>query len=96
MDYRHTIPKQIMNRESGKNPIFVSPMMLYFTKDEGAFGRFTLELLAADPKLIELKNLGVNMESAIYQGFKNFIPSINRLLCVRHLKLRDQKSWSSY
>ena len=25
------------------------------------------------------------MESAIYQGFKNFIPSINRLLCERHL-----------
>ena len=48
--------------------------MLHFTKDKGTFGRFALELLAADPKLIELKNLGVVMESAIYQGFKNFIP----------------------
>ena len=35
---RHIIPKQIMNLESGKNPMFVSPMTLYFTKDEGAFG----------------------------------------------------------
>ena len=61
------------NREPGKNPIFVGPMMLHFTKDEGAFGRFALEILAADPKLIELKNLGVDMVSAIYQGFKNFI-----------------------
>ena len=65
--------------------------MLHFTKDEGAFDRFALELLAADPKLIELKNLGVDMESAIYQGFKNFIPSINRLLCVINLKQRDEK-----
>ena len=55
--------------------------MLHFTKYECAFGRFSLEMLAADPKLIEMINLGVNMESAIYQGFKNFIPSINRLLC---------------
>ena len=61
------------NREPGKNPIFVGLMMLHFTKDEGAFGRFALEILAADPKLIELKNLGVDMVSAIYQGFKNFI-----------------------
>ena len=50
--------KRLINRESGKNPIFVGPMMLHFTKNEGAFGRFALELLAADPKLIELKNLG--------------------------------------
>ena len=31
------------------------------------------------------------MELAIYQGFKNFIPSVNRLLSVRHLKQRDEK-----
>ena len=69
--------------------------MLHFTKDEGAISRFALELLATDPKLIKLKKLGVDMESAIYQGFKNFIPSINRLLCVRHLK-QTKKNWTSY
>ena len=68
--------------------MFVGPMMLHFTKDEGAFGRFALELSAAYPKLIELKNLEVDMESAIYQGFKNFIPSINHLLCG-HFKQRE-------
>ena len=83
----------MVNCESGKNPIFLGPMMLHFTKDEGAFDRFALELLAADPKLIELKNLGVNMESAIYQGFKNFIPSINRLLCET-LKTEGRKKAS--
>ena len=83
--------KRFINREFGENPIFVGPMMLHFTKDEGTFGRIALELLAADPKLIELKNLGVDLESAIYQGFKSFIPSINRLLCVKHLKQRDEK-----
>ena len=69
--------------------------MFHFTKYEGAFGPFALELLATDPKLTELKNIGVDMESAIYQGFKNFMPSINRLLCVRHSK-RKKKSWTSY
>ena len=40
--------------------------MFHFIKDEGAFGRFALELLAADLKLIGLKNIGVDMESTIY------------------------------
>ena len=41
--------KRLINQESGKNPIFVGPMMFHFTKDEGAFSRFALELLATDP-----------------------------------------------
>ena len=36
--------------------------MFNFTKDEGTLGRFVLELLVADLKLIELKNIGVDME----------------------------------
>ena len=40
--------------------------MFHFTKYEGAFGPFALELLATDPKLTELKNIGVDIESAIY------------------------------
>ena len=78
--------KRFINRESEKNLIFLGRIMFYFTKGEGDFGQFALELLAADPKLVEPKNLGVDMQSAICQGFTNFIPSINRLLCVRHLK----------
>ena len=54
--------KRLINRESGKNPIFVGPIMFNFTKDEGALSRFVLELLVADLKLIELKNIGVDME----------------------------------
>ena len=50
--------------------------MFHFTKDEGALGRYVLERLAADPKLIERKNIGVDIESAIYQAFQNFIPPI--------------------
>ena len=83
--------KGLINRESEKNLIFLGRIMFYFTKGEGAFGQFALELLAADPKLVELKNLGVDMQSAICQGFTNFIPSINRLLCVRHLKHRYEE-----
>ena len=52
--------------------------MFHFTKDIGAFGRLSLELLAADPKLIELKNIGVDMESAIYQSFNPLVPGVHK------------------
>ena len=83
--------KRLINRASGNYPVFIGPMMLHFTKDENAFGRFALELLSADHELVGLKNIGVDMEKAIYRGFKNIIPSVSRLLCVRHLKQRDEK-----
>ena len=31
------------------------------------------------------------MESAIFNGFQDFIKPLKRLLCVRHLKQRDEK-----
>ena len=34
------------------------------------------------------------MESAIYSGFKKTIPSISRLVCVRHLKARGEPKLS--
>ena len=76
-----------MNLE--KNATFMGSM-LHCTKDEDTFGWFALKLLATDPKLIELKDLGFDMKSAIYQGFKNFIPSINHLLCEK-LKTEGRK-----
>ena len=44
--------------------------MLHFTKDKGTFGQFALELLATDPKLIELKNLGVDMSQQYIKALR--------------------------
>ena len=70
--------------------------MFHFTKYEGAFGRFALELLAADPKLTELKNIGVDMESAICQGFKKFHTINYPPIECETLKTGTKKSWASY
>ena len=45
---------------------------------------------AGNPKLIELKAVGVNMESAIYQGFKSNFKDLSQFICVRHLQQRDE------
>ena len=70
---------------TGKSPVFSRPRMFHFKKDEEAFRRFVLEICAGNPKLIELKAVGVDMESAICQGFKSIFKDLFRFICVVHL-----------
>ena len=64
--------------------------MIHFTKDKARFGRFALELIFSNSNLRALKKIGVDLESAIFEGFKSTIPSLNRLVCARHLMQRDE------
>ena len=82
--------KRIVKVENGKHPVHLGPIMLHFSKDKETFGRFALELLAASPDLKELKTIGVDLESAIFNGFKNIFPDLSRLICVGHLRKRDE------
>ena len=82
--------KRLLNPTTGKHPVFLGPVMLQFSKNEKTFGRFALELVSANPKLKHLKKIGVDFESAIFNGFSNIIPTVSRLICVHHLKKRDE------
>ena len=68
--------------------------MIHLTKDEYTLMHFALEILASNSKLYEIKRIGVDMESTTYNGFKKVIPSISRLVCVQHLKARDESTLS--
>ena len=46
--------------------------------------------VSANLKLKHLKKIGVDLESAIFNGFSNIIPTVSRLVCVHHLKKRDE------
>lgn len=43
-----TYKKWFMNLETKKHPVFLEPIMPLFTKDDGPFARFALELLHAN------------------------------------------------
>ena len=71
--------------------MFLGPCVFDFTKDEEAFIRFASEIRIGNSGLNDLKVLGVDMESEIYNGFKCYNQELSRLVCVRHLKKRDEK-----
>ena len=60
--------------------------MFHFKKVEETFGSWN----ACNPALKELKTIGVDMEIAIFTGFKIQNPGLSRHICVRHLKKRDE------
>ena len=82
--------KRLLNPTTGKHTVFLFPVMLHFSKNEKTFGRIALELVSANPKLKHLKKIGVDLESAIFNGFSNIIPTVSRLVCVHQLKKRDE------
>ena len=71
--------------------VFLGPCMFHFTKDEEAFSRFASEIRIGNSGLDDLKILGVDMESTIYNGFKCHNQELSRLVCVRHLKKHDKE-----
>ena len=68
---------------------------MHFTKDEGTFRKFCVELISANPHLIDLKKVGVDMEAAIFNGFQSVISKLLQLYCARHLRQRDEKAIDS-
>lgn len=83
--------KRLVRESSGAAPVFLGPCMFHFKKDEEAFSRFALEMRIGNSALKELKAIGVDMESAIFNGFKIHNSGLSRLVCVRHLKKRDEE-----
>ena len=69
--------------------------MMHFTKDEGTFRKFCVELISANPHLINLKKVGVDMEAAIFNGFQSVISKLLQLYCARYLQQRDEKAIDS-
>ena len=82
--------KRLLKESSGHSPVFFGPCMLHFKKNDEAFSRFAMEMRVGNPGLLNLKAVGVDMESAIFNGFKVHFEKLSRLICVRHLQQRDE------
>ena len=82
----------MLNESTGTSPVFLGPRMLHFTKDEETFSQFASEIRIGNSGLDDFKCLGVDMKSAIYNGLKCHNQELYRLVCVRHLKKRDEEN----
>ena len=81
--------KRILGVRSRDHPVFTGPVMFHFSKDDSTFRRFCAELVSANPSVANLKKVGVDMEAAIFNGFKSILPNLLQLYCAKHLQDRD-------
>ena len=81
---------KLINPVSGKNLVFLGPVLTNFTKDKVTFGRFVLELLSSNSKLRALKKIFVDLEPDIFEGFKSIIPLSNRSVYLWNLVQSDE------
>ena len=68
--------KRILNASNGNHPVHLGPIMLHFTKGDATFSGFALELLSSNPNLRTLKGISMDLESAIFNGFKKMISNL--------------------
>ena len=86
--------KRIERRDTEKNPIFLGPVIIHFSKDEFIFRRFLSEMCTFQPEIKDLKIIGTDLEKAIFNGFSSQISDLRLLLCTLHLLKNDKKKLS--
>ena len=71
--------------------------MMPFLKNEETFRRFCIELVSANPQLINLNKVGVDMEVSIFSGFQSAICKLLQLYCGQHLLTpEEQRRFKTY
>ena len=75
--------KRILNETNWNKPV------LCFTKDAEAFSRFFVRTLSWESQEKKIWKV-LDMEAATFNGFKIQGPNFGRLICVLHLRKRDE------
>ena len=58
------------------------------------FAAFFMEIVTIEPRVKILKRLGTDIEMAIYNGFSLISEQLQLLLCVFHMKKKDEEKLS--
>ena len=78
-----------------EHPWFFGPILFHMKKTPETFSRFCMDLVASKAEIRKLPILGTDLEKALFQGFKVIIPTMQSLLCVKHMCDRHQKKLTS-
>ena len=61
--------KQLLSSRVRKNLVHLCPVITQFTKDEETFRSFCAEMISANPQLINLKKVAVDIKAKIFSRF---------------------------
>ena len=70
--------------ESKNHPEFLGPYIVDFHEDRETYQRFAAELTAAKPSLLKVKNVGADLDSALFFGFPLLMFSKYHIFFIRY------------
>ena len=78
----------------GITQYFGTMLFSILKRTEASFPAIFMEMIAIDLSLKNIKEIGTDMEMAIYNGFSAISEKLQLLICVFHLKRKDEKKLS--
>ena len=72
-----------------KNPEFPGPNMIHFRKDRETYRRLAGEMLMGEPELHNIKQVGTDLDPAVYEGVGDIFQNAAKRRCVQHIMERD-------
>ena len=78
-----------------EHPWFFGPILFHMKKTPETFSRFCIDLFASEAEISKVPILGIDLEKALFQGFKVIIPTMQSLLCVKHMSVRPSDKLES-
>ena len=75
-----------INRDTGRNPLFIGPILIHKVMNFQAYHFFASQLVNLCPDFASLKCFGTDGEKALYQAFSSVFPQAIHLRCFNHFK----------
>ena len=73
----------------GGDPKFPDPNMVHFRNDRETYRRFAGELPMANPKLANVKQIGTDLDSAVFEGIGDIFQHASKRKYLQHIMERD-------
>ena len=61
---------KLVNKKTGKNPVFIGPLFIHEKKDAASYSKFAYNIISGDENLAGLLAFGSDGEKSLVDGFK--------------------------
>ena len=75
--------------DNHKHPEFPGPNMIHFKKDTATYRRFAGEMVIAHPVIFKVKEVGTDLDPALYNGVGDILQDAEKRKCLQHIMERD-------
>ena len=78
-----------------EHPWLFRSILFHMKKTPETFSRLCIDFFASEAEIRKVPALGIDLEKALFQGFKVIIPTMQSLLCVKHMSVRPSDKLES-